>query len=317
MADVADALTELAVVPSFSNLGPAIRNRLYHWEDMPLRSLEGRTAVITGPTSGIGRAATEMLAAAGARLVLVGRSPDKLETLVDKLALAAGRDRFVPVVADMSSLSSVRDAAGSIAAHAPRIDLLVDNAGAIYPAREESVDGIEKTLAILVCGPFALVSELRPQLEAATDARVIAVTSGGMYTQPVRLDDLQWRHRPYNGTRAYAQAKRIQVALIREWARRYPASGVSFNAMHPGWAATPGLAESLPGFSRLMRPLLRTPAQGADTIAWLARTPSLPAPGGNLYLDRRPRPFDRVPQTRLSAEDRAELWEMVSQLTAE
>jgi NAD(P)-dependent dehydrogenase (short-subunit alcohol dehydrogenase family) len=125
---------------------------------------------------------------------------------------------------------------------------------------------------------------------------------------------LQWRTRPYDGTRAYAQAKRVQVALIREWARRCVDSGVSFNAMHPGWADTPGLAEALPGFYRLMWPLLRSAREGSDTIAWLATTPELPVTGGRLYLDRRPRPFDRLPQTRLSRRDRAELWTTISAL---
>jgi len=86
--------------------------------------------------------------------------------------------------------------------------------------------------------------------------------------------------------------------------------------MHPGWADTPGLAESLPGFYRYMKPLLRTAQEGADTIAWLATTLALPPPGGKLYLDRRPRPFDRAPQTRLRLDDRAGLWDMISELTS-
>ncbi|HEY5488738.1 MAG TPA: SDR family oxidoreductase, partial [Candidatus Limnocylindrales bacterium] len=133
-------------------------------------------------------------------------------------------------------------------------------------------------------------SGLLPLLRASSDARVIVVTTGGIYTQAVRLDDVEWRDRPYNGALAYAQAKRIQVALVREWARRFADAGISFNAMHPGWADTPGLADSLPGFHRFMKPLLRTPQEGADTIAWLATTPVLGAPGGRLYLDRRPAP---------------------------
>jgi len=280
VADVIDATLELAVVPSFSRIGPAIRSHLYDWPALPERSLAGKAALVTGATSGIGRAAVLRLAAAGARVVLVGRSVDKLEGLKLELISLAGEDRFPLVIADMSSLESVRTAVVQITDREDRLQVLVDNAGAIYPGRVESKDGIEKTLAILVCGPFALIGGLLPLLRRSGDARVIAVTSGGMYTQPVALDDLEWRSRPYNGTRAYAQAKRIQVALVREWARRYPAAGVSFNAMHPGWADTPGLADSLPGFYRLMKPLLRTPEQGADTIAWLATTPTLPAPGG-------------------------------------
>ena len=313
-ADVIDAALELAVVPSFSRVGPALRSRLYDWPSMPLRSLAGRTAVVTGATSGIGRAAVQRLAVAGARVVLAGRSADKLEGLRSELTTQFGEDRFAVVTVDMSSLVSVRGAVAQIAAREDRLDVLVDNAGAIYPERTESDDGIEKTLAILVAGPFALIGGLLPLLERSGDGRVISVTSGGMYTQAVHVDDLEWRHRPYNGALAYAQAKRIQVTLIREWARRLPNAGVSFNVMHPGWADTPGLAASLPRFYRLMKPLLRTPEQGADTIAWLATTPTLPTPGGRLYLDRRPRPFDRAPQTRLSADDRAELWETISDL---
>jgi len=314
-AQAVDVALEIAVIPSFSRIGPAVRNRLFDWDRMAARSLHGRTVLITGPTSGIGRAAAFALASKGARLVLVGRSAQKLASLKRELDGHEAADRFDTLTADTSSLASVQDAVEAVARITDRIDVVVDNAGAIYPERTESDDAIEKTLAVLVCGPFALLGGLLPLLRAADDARVIAVTSGGMYTQPVRVDDLQWRDRPYDGTRAYAHAKRIQVALIREWARRFPDNGVSFNAMHPGWADTPGLADSLPGFQRVMRPLLRTPEQGADTIAWLATTPSLPAPGGKLYLDRRPRPFDRVPQTRLSLEDRAELWDAISELT--
>jgi hypothetical protein len=132
-----------------------------------------------------------------------------------------------------------------------------------------------------------------------------------MYAQRLRLDDLQWVTGPYDGTRAYASAKRAQVALIREWARRISPVEVAFSAMHPGWADTPGIAASLPGFHRLMRPVLRTPAEGADTIAWLAADPAAAGETGHLFLDRRRRPFDRIPSTRLSAAGRRALWDTV------
>jgi hypothetical protein len=91
---------------------------------------------------------------------------------------------------------------------------------------------------------------------------------------------------------------------------------VSFNAVHPGWADTPGLVDALPGFHRFMKPLLRTAEQGADTVLWLAASPDVPHPDGKLYLDRRPRPFDRIPATRLSANDREWLWDTVADLAA-
>jgi NAD(P)-dependent dehydrogenase (short-subunit alcohol dehydrogenase family) len=236
------------------------------------------------------------------------------------------------VVADMGSLVSVRAAVARILATESRLDVLIDNAGAIYPERIEGPDGIEATLAVLVVGPFALVAGLLPLLRRTPGARVIAVTSGGMYFQRLDLDDLQSLVGEFTGARAYAKSKRAQIALVREWSRRFagsrqsapgvpasnlPASGVSFAVMHPGWADTPGLAETLPAFYRFMRPLLRTATEGADTIVWLATHADPASTSGRLYLDRRPRPFDRIPSTRLTAADRRRLWDDVVELSGE
>lgn len=306
-----DASVEITVVGSFSRLGIALRRRLFGWTPPQPGSLAGRTALVTGPTSGLGRAATESLAALGARVILLGRNADRLGAVRDELVAAYGEDRFPIVIADMGSLTSVRAAVARILETEARLDDLVDNAGAIFPERVEGPDGIEATLATLVVGPFVLISGLLPLLRRTEGARVICVTSGGMYTQRVHLDDLQWLNEPFSGPRAYARAKRIQVALVREWARRLAGTGVAINAMHPGWADTPGLADALPGFYRRMRPLLRTPAEGADTIAWLATDREAGATAGKLFLDRRPRPFDRIPGTRLRAADRRRLWDVV------
>lgn len=311
----ADALLELTVVGSFSRVGPAIRRRLFGWREPRANALVGRTVLVTGPTSGLGRAATDALAALGARVILVGRSEDRLERTRDELAARHGVDRFPVVVADMGSLESVRDAAARIVATESRLDVVVDNAGAIYSKRFDGPDGIEATFAVLVAGPFALVTGLLPLLRRTPGARVVAVTSGGMYTQQLDLDDVESRRGAFSGPRAYARAKRAQTALMREWARRLRADGISSMAMHPGWADTPGLAEALPGFHRLMRPLLRTPDEGADTIGWLATLPDPTMVSGRLFLDRRPRPFDRVPGTRLTAEARKRLWDRVVELT--
>jgi len=314
IARLVDDLLEVSVIGSFSRIGPAVRRRLLRWQNPLAGALAGRTVLVTGPTSGLGRAVTREVAALGARVILLGRSEERLVRLRDELAGLHGEDRFPVVVADMGSLASVRAAVARILETEPRLDVVIDNAGAIYPERIEGPDGIEATLAVLVVGPFALVDGLRPLLERTPSSRVIAVTSGGMYTQRLELDDLQFRSGDYAGARAYARAKRAQTALVRERARRFAGSGVSYSVMHPGWADTPGLADTLPGFYRLMRPLLRTPADGADTIVWLATTPEPSATSGRLYLDRRPRPFDRVRSTRLSAADRGRLWASVAAL---
>lgn len=311
---IIDDLLEVSVVGSFSRIGPVIRRRLFRWRSPVPGSLSGRTALVTGPTSGLGRETARALAALGARVVLVGRSQERLTELRDELIALHGEDRFPVVLGDMSSLASVRAATDGIVRTEARLDILVDNAGAIYPQRIESVDGIEATLAVLAVCPFALVSGLLPLLRRSPDGRVIAVTSGGMYTQAVDIEDIAGAQRPYSGARAYARAKRVQVALIREWARRTTGSSLTFVAMHPGWTDTPGLAEQLPGFYRMMRPLLRSLEEGADTIVWLATTGEVADLNGRLVLDRRTRPFDRLPATHLDGAERRRLWDIVAGL---
>ena len=312
---LADDALEVTVVASFSRLGYEIRRRLFDWGRPAAHSLVGRTAAVTGPTSGLGRAAVGELAALGARVVLVGRSRERLMAVRDELVAVHGEDRFPVVVADMGSLASVRAASDDILSREARLDVVVDNAGAIFRERQAGPDGVELTFATLVVGPFTFVAGLLPLLRRTAGAHVIAVTSGGMYAQRLDLGDLQFANGPYGGTRAYARAKRAQVALVREWARRLAPDGVRANAMHPGWADTPGLAEALPAFRGLMRPLLRSVDEGVDTLAWLASASPSETGTGRVFLDRRPRPFDRIPATRLSRSDRRELWERVVALS--
>ena len=248
-------------------------------------------------------------------MILAGRNEARLHALRQTLGSRHGEDRFPCAVVDMGSLGSVREATAKILASEPRLDILIDNAGAIFPARIVGPDGIEATLATLVVGPFALTAGLLPLLRRSDRARIIAVTSGGMYSQRLVIDDLQSMSAPYSGPRAYARSKRAQVALVREWARRLRSDGIAVNAMHPGWADTPGLADALPTFHRVMRPVLRTPTEGVDTLVWLASADEAGAVSGGVFLDRRPRPFDRLPGTRLSADERRRLWDAVVSLS--
>jgi NAD(P)-dependent dehydrogenase (short-subunit alcohol dehydrogenase family) len=266
---------------------------------------------VTGATGGRGKATAHALAALGARVLLVGRDAGRLEALRTELGAGRDADRFPIHVADMADLVSVRSAARAIAAAEVSLDLVVDNAGMIYAERTAAPDGTEASMALMVLGPFVLVSALLPLLRRSPDARVIAVTSGGMYAQSLDVDDLDGAAVEYNGARFYARAKRAQVAIVREWARRLRGTSITVVSMHPGWARTPGLSASLPGFARVMGPLLRTPAEGIDTITWLATASRAALDGGRVYLDRRPRPFDRAPWTRHSAEKRRALWDEV------
>jgi NAD(P)-dependent dehydrogenase (short-subunit alcohol dehydrogenase family) len=313
--DLVDAALELAVVPSFSAIGPRVRRRLWGWTDAPEGALAGRTALVTGATGGLGRVTASGLARLGARVVLMGRDAERVEALRHELAGLHGAARAAAVVADMSSLRSIAQAADEVLRAEPALDILVDNAGAIHAERSTSEEGFEASMALMAIGPFALVRALLPLLRRSSDARVIAVTSGGMYAQPLDVDDLDGTSIAYNGARFYARAKRAQVTLVREWARRTRGGAVTFHAMHPGWARTPGLSASLPGFDRLMGPILRTPEEGADTIIWLATAPRETLGSGQLYLDRRSRPYDRLPWTRLDASERRALWDEVVRRT--
>lgn len=312
-----DDLLEILVVPSFTRTGYDIRRALFDWQDPESWSMAGRTVLLTGPTSGLGRAAAGSFARMGARLVLLGRDRERLEATADDLRLATPHVAIATVVADMADLVSVHAAAATVLATEARLDVLVDNAGAMLSTREVTDAGFERTFATMVLGPFVLVSRLLPRLRDTPGARVIAVTSGGMYTQRLPLDDLQFERGTYDGPRAYARAKRAQVALVREWARRSRDDGIAVNAMHPGWADTPGLEASLPGFRELVGEGLRDPAQGIDTLLWLAASPEAARSTGRLFLDRRSRPFDRIPTTRMSLDDRRRLWDLVRDLTGE
>ena len=195
--------------------------------------------------------------------------------------------------------------------------MLIHNAGAIHPDFRVGQTGTELTVAGQVVAPFLLTSLLMPALLAAAPSRVITVSSGGMYTQRLDPATLQLPASRYSGVTAYARAKRAQVALSREWARRFAGAGVAFHAMHPGWVDTPGVAAALPGFRRVTRPILLSPEQGADTIVWLAATPPERLGTGRFWHDRRPRPEYLLPWTRDKDPAAArKLWDHLSACTA-
>ena len=160
------------------------------------------------------------------------------------------------------------------------------------------------TLATDLLSPYLLTRLLLPSLGASGAGRVIQVASGGMYTQGIRVDDLHFSQEPYEGHTAYARAKRALVILTEIWARQLAPLGISVHAMHPGWVDTPGLARALPAFHQQLSRWLRTPAEGADTIVWLAAAPDAARASGHFWLDRKIRATHVFPGTRESAADR-------------
>jgi NAD(P)-dependent dehydrogenase (short-subunit alcohol dehydrogenase family) len=210
---------------------------------------------------------------------------------------------------DLSDLAAVRAFAGRFPPE--RVDVLVHNAGMIPEKRVETRDGLELTMATHVVGPYLLSQLLEPRLRAARAARVIFVSSGGMYTQKLSLEDLAWTTRPYDGVAAYAQTKRMQVVLAELLAEQWRGSGITCHSMHPGWADTPGVESSLPNFWKHMEGRLRSPAEGADTALWLAVAAEPDRSSGGFWFDRaRVSPY-YVPFTRESAAQRRALLEFV------
>jgi NAD(P)-dependent dehydrogenase (short-subunit alcohol dehydrogenase family) len=211
----------------------------------------------------------------------------------------------------------VRACAERILGGGEPVHVLVHNAGVLPAERHETEEGLELTFATNVLGPHLLTRMLRKLLIESAPARVLYVSSGGMYARRLEVDDLQSREGEFDGRVAYARSKRAEVVLMERWAEELAGTGVVAHAMHPGWADTPGVETSIPAFRRVMRPLLRTPEQGADTIVWLAAAPEAAAVTGGFWCDRHTRtthhPFTH---TRETAAERERLWHALEALAA-
>jgi NAD(P)-dependent dehydrogenase (short-subunit alcohol dehydrogenase family) len=313
LADLQDRL----IVPGmlrFTKLGYAWGKR--SWAPLTV-SMRGRTVVVTGATSGLGEAAARQIAALGARVVIVGRSPEKADATRKAIVAATGNEDVVVALADLSLLADVRKLAHRLLESEPRIHVLVNNAGVLLNSRTTTSEGNETSLATNLLAPFLLTQLLIPRLKASAPARIVNVSSGGMYTSGLALDDLQYQKGAYNGSVAYARAKRALVTLTEMWADELAPHGVVVNAMHPGWADTPGVATSLPAFRSVTRPLLRDAEEGADTITWLAAAPEAGEVTGGFWLDREPHRTHVLPGTNPTAEERRRLWDAMETLTAE
>ena len=307
---------DAAVVPGFSKIGYAIRKRLGNWQPISGFDLRGKTVVITGPTSGLGKEVARQLAPTGANLVLVARNEEKCARVIDEIAPLCTGSKPVFVPAEMGDLESVRSACAAIHQQFSHIDVLIHNAGALLNSRQVSPQGIEQTVASHVVGPFLMTTLLLPLMHGG---RVVTVSSGGMYSSGLPAfnngETLEMPIHKYGGSKQYAIAKRAQVTLTEMWATREPQT--EFVSMHPGWADTPGVQESIPGFRRVTAPILRSASEGADTIAWLAAVNPLSKASSTFWSDREVRPTHKTPQSRkLDTEvNRQSLWQQVNQMS--
>jgi dehydrogenase/reductase SDR family member 12 len=301
-----DTILDRTVVVGYTRLGYRLRRRT--WDTVELQPMDGKVVLVTGASSGLGVAAAEGFARLGAGVRLLVRDERRGEAARAEIVARSGNSDVQVDLCDLSDLKAVRQFAQRLRQELPRLHVLVNNAGALVNERTLSVDGIELTFATNVLGPFLLTNLLLGLLEKSAPARIVNVSSGGMYTQRIHLDDLQMSGEEFDGPTAYARSKRAQVMLTETWAQRLRGTGVVAHAMHPGWVDTPGLRSSLPRFYRVSKPLLRTPLQGADTIVWLGAALEPARGSGGFWHDRRERPTHRVPWTKETLGEREQLW---------
>jgi len=252
--------------------------------------MDGRVCVITGATSGIGRAAASELAALGARVVIVARDPVRGAAARDEVARETGNHEVALEVADLKSQRQVRDLANRLLAALPEIHVLVNNAGLTLSKRRLTEDGLEETFAVNHLSPFLLTNLLLDRLRASAPARVVTVASAAHRGAAIPFDDLNGE-RGFSGWLAYGWTKLANILFTVELARRLEGSGVTATCLHPGVVAT-GFGREGPllirEFQRWVgRLLLLDPQRGADTVVWLASSPEVAGASGGYYANRR------------------------------
>lgn len=283
------------------------------------RDLSGKHFVVTGANAGLGFAIAAQLASRHADVHMVcrdaGRADAARREIIERAEAAGVRDPRVHVhLADLGSMASVRAFAVTFAETHTAVHGLINNAGALFNEETRSADGQEMTMAIALNGSFLLTGLLLPLLQNAPRGRVVNVSSGGQYLINADRCDLLGEANTgaaYNGTAAYALAKRVQVELTKRWAVGPAAQDVVFQAMHPGWAITPGATTSIGDFVKRHEHMMRDMEQGADTAVWLAiaDAPAAANVNGRFWFDREEARTDmRLAGTSWSDEDRAELW---------
>lgn len=276
--------------------------------------IKDKHMLITGASSGLGYAAAQQLARRGATLTLVMRNEQKAKDTVDALQRETGNPAIRYELVDLSLVREVDALVARLKKRGEPIDVLINNAGALFNLRGETAEGLEQSFALLLLSPYRLTEGLKPLLAKAEGARVINVVSGGMYSQKLETELLQAPDTSeYSGSTAYARQKRALMVLTQEWAEKWSDEGIVVNAMHPGWADTPGVQNALPQFRRLTKSVLRSSEEGADTIVWLAAATEAGDATGELFLDREVRPAHLVNSTREAPGEREKLLTLLSE----
>ncbi|NP_001070025.1 dehydrogenase/reductase SDR family member 12 [Danio rerio] len=268
----------------YTNSGYEAAERRFTPADLDV-SVNGRSFIITGANSGIGKAAAYEIAKRGGTVHLVCRNKDRAEEARKDIVEQSKSENVHVHLVDMSSPRKVWEFASGFSQN-HNLHVLINNAGCMVNQRELTEDGLEKNFATNTLGTYILTTALIPTLKRSENPRVITVSSGGMLVQKLNVEDLQFEKGSFDGTMAYAQNKRQQVIMTEQWATQH--KEIHFSSMHPGWADTPAVRSSMPDFYEKMKNKLRTEAQGADTVVWLAVSDAASRqPSGLFFQDRK------------------------------
>jgi NAD(P)-dependent dehydrogenase (short-subunit alcohol dehydrogenase family) len=275
--------------------------------------MEGKIVLITGGTSGIGKAAATALAAMGAEVVVTGRNGKRGEAAAAEIRRESASEKVSLMLADLAVQTEVRKLAGAFKEWHDRLDVLVNNAGLIQSRRTETPDGIELTLAVNHLAPFLLTNLLLERLKESAPSRIVTVSSEARRGAQIDFEDLQSRRR-YRAFSVYGMTKLANILFTYELAERLRGTGVVANCLHPGGVNTNfGNDNRSLGILlfRMFKPFMRTPEHGADTIVYLASAPEADEMSGKYLTDRKEaspaQPHDEALQKRL--------WEVSEELT--
>ena len=290
LAGFVDGALDRSLLLGYTKVGPALRKRWWPADPEP-GCLSGQRVVVTGATSGIGEAMVAAFAELGATVHVLGRDAGKVAAVVADVRRSLPSADLVGEVCDVGDLDAVRAWCDDLGSRVEGLRGIVHNAGVLPPERTESAQGHELALAVHVLGPHLMTERLLPLLGAGGGS-VVWMASGGMYSAGLRStpETIEYRDGDYDGVRAYARTKRMQVEIADAWNDRLRGGRVRVESCHPGWAATPGLTSSLPSFEKVLKPLLRDARGGADTAVWLVATRPDSTGTHHFWHDRAPRP---------------------------
>lgn len=276
----------------------------------------GKLCVVTGANSGIGKETTLGLAKAGAHVVMMCRNEQRGKKAQEQIKQKSGNEQVDLLLVDFASQASIRQAAAEFKTKYGRLDVLINNAGALFMSRQKSADSIEKTFAVNHLGYFLLTELLLDVIKASAPARIINVSSGTHYNGEINFEDIELKH-GYNAMKSYAQSKLANVHFTYELARRLTGTGVTVNCLHPGFVAS-NFAKNNGVLAKVamlfLRPFAISEAQGAETSLYLAMSPEVEGVTGKYFDNKQPR---RSAHSTYNEDISKRLWSLSEELVSE